>query len=457
VPDYHAKALNDALRRLEGSPFLAATIQRVADNATAIAAQLQQAVLAEVPQFSQSMNPDLLPESARHSAQHIGEILRLLHGGDLGNFDFVREHARRRAEQRFPLEATLHAYRSGHKVLSRWLRESPLTGAPPTKDSRRDIAAVADFAMEYTDAISTTFASTYSSHTLLLADVAGDQRAELLQILLNGHDEADPRVARILREAGFPHKRQAFCVALARSVDPVEMLNAARARRVADAIEQIMAESAVHRLIDVHANNVAMVFSDVRRESGWTAPRSSLAKRMSEALSFVGNAVLIGVSNDVPSTSHIPMAHREATAALELAHVTQRVVQFSEIPTQQLLLYFAGEDFRRVLPGWANEFYVADDHAHGALTATVRAYANADMNVLQAAQSLGVHPNTIYARFQRIFDISGLQARSFTALTELLIVSDCTRDGAAGLSESGNYSLPIGSSRPHHDEYFRHV
>ena len=116
-----------------------------------------------------------------------------------------------------------------------------------------------------------------------------------------------------------------------------------------------------------------------------------------------------------------------------------------------------GEDFRRVLPGWANEFYVADDHAHGALTATVRAYANADMNVLQAAQSLGVHPNTIYARFQRIFDISGLQARSFTALTELLIVSDCTRDGAAGLSESGNYSLPIGSSRPHHDEYFRHV
>src|ERR1039457_7700737 len=188
MSDYHANALNDALRRVASSPFLAAAGDRIANNVTAIAAQLQQAVLAEVPEFSKSRNPDLLPEFAHHGREHVDEIVRLLRGRGLGRFDFVHEHARRRAEQRFPLEATLHAYRSGHQVLSRWLRESPLTGAPPTKDSRRDIAAVADVAMEYTDAISTTFASTYSSHTLLLADVAGDQRAELLQILLNGHD-----------------------------------------------------------------------------------------------------------------------------------------------------------------------------------------------------------------------------------------------------------------------------
>lgn len=436
MADYHAKALTDVLRRLAGSPFLAATIRRVADNADTIALELQRAVLADVPQFSESKNPDLLPETARHSARHTAEILRLLRGGDVGTFDFVREHARRRAEQRFPLEATLHAYRSGHKVFSRWLREPPLAGSSRKKDSRRDLATIVDFTMEYTDAISTTFASAYSSHILLLANVAGDQRAELLQVLLDGHDEADTRVARILREAGFPNKRQTFCVALARSVNPAEMLNAARARRLADSIEQVLAASAVRRLIDVHANKVTMVFSDVRRESGWTAPRGSLAKRMSEALQFVGNAALIGVSSDVRSTSHIPIAHREAAAALEFANVTQRVVQFSAIPIARLLLHFAGDDLRRVLPGWANDFYAADNQARGALTATVRAYANSDMNVLQAAQQLSVHPNTIYARFQRIYDISGLQARSFAALSALLIVCDCRRDGAFGASES---------------------
>jgi PucR-like helix-turn-helix protein/diguanylate cyclase with GGDEF domain len=442
VADYHAKALTDALRRLAQSPSLASTVRRAAGNTAAVAAELQRAVLAEVPQYSESMNPDLLPESARHWVQHTGEILRLLRGGRLGNFDFVREHARRRAEQRFPLEATLHAYRSGHKVLSRWLRESHFGSARRARRSPHDSDAIADFAMEYSDAISTTFAGAYSSHTLLLADVAGDQRAELLQVLLDGRDEADPRVARILREAGFPKKHPVFCVALARSVDPAEMLNAARARRLADSIEQILAESSVRRLIDVHANKVTMVFSEVRRESGWTPPRGSLAKRIGEALDFVGNAALIGVSSDVASTSQVPIAYREALAALELAGLTQRVVRFADIPTQRLLLYFAGEEFRRVLPGWAGDFFAADERARGSLTQSLRAYADADMNVLKAAQALGLHPNTLYARFQRIFEISGLHARFFHQLNTLLIVAGCRRDDARSSSAAPAGAAP---------------
>src|ERR1700688_4503470 len=140
----YVNALSDALRRVSGSAVLAAAIDRFANNAAAIAAQLQQAVLAEVPEFSKSRNPDLLPELAGHGREHVDEILRLLRGGVLGRFDFVHEHARRRAEQRFPLEATLHAYRSGHKVLSRWLRESVSIAALPAEDAQRAIAAIVD-------------------------------------------------------------------------------------------------------------------------------------------------------------------------------------------------------------------------------------------------------------------------------------------------------------------------
>jgi hypothetical protein len=430
VPQYYEQALGDALRRAAGAPVLAAAAERMAGHAAAIAAQLQQAVLAEVPEFSKSRNPDLLPELAEHGAAHVAEIVRLLRGGAIGGFDFVHAHARRRAEQRFPLAATLHAYRSGHKVLSRWLRESALAAASPAADAQQAIGGIVDFAMEYTDAISTTFAGTYSSHSLMLADVAGDQRSQLLQILLDGHDEADLRAARILRDAGFLDERQSFCVVLARSVDPTEMLNASRARRLADSIEQIAAESGVRRIIDIHANKVTAVFAAVRRDSGWTAPRSSLATRICGALSFVGNAALIGVSNDIPSTAHIPTGYREAATALELAGVTHRVVQFSAIPLRRLLLHFATADFQRVLPAWADELYDADDHAGGALIATLRAYADADMNVLKAAQALAVHPNTVYARLQRIVDMSGLQARSYHALTDLLLICDCNRRGA---------------------------
>lgn len=441
VSDFHANALSDALRRISGSAIVAAASDRLAHHAAAIAAQLQQAVLAEVPEFSKSRNPDLLPELAGHGREHVDEIVRLLRGGVPGRFDFVHEHARRRAEQRFPLEATLHAYRSGHKVLSRWLRGSASNAASPAPDAQRAIAGIVDFAMEYTDAISTTFAGTYSSHSLLLADVAGDQRSQLLQILLDGHDEADMRAARILRDAGFLDERQSFCVALARSVDPTEMLNASRARRLADSIEQIVAELAVRRIIDIHSNKVTMVFAAVRRDSGWTAPRSSLARRIRDALSFVGNAALIGVSNDVPSTSHVPTGYREASTALELASVSRRVVQFADIPLQRLLLYFAAEDFRRVLPAWTHAFYEADAAADGALVATLRAYASVDMNVLKAAHDLGVHPNTVYARLQRIFDISGLQPRSYHSLTDLLIVCDCNQGPGVGV-EAPDFRIP---------------
>jgi len=436
VHDYHAYALDEALRRVGDTPVPAGAIDGLARSAAAVAVELRKAVLAEVAEFSRSRNPDLLPEMAQHGQDIVNEIVRLLRGGVPGRLDFVRTHARRRAEQHFPLEATLHAYRSGHKVLSRWLRESALSAAIPASDAQQVISAIADFAMEYADAISTTFATTYAAHSLLLAEVAGDQRSELLRILLDGHDEADLRAARILREAGFLNERQLFCVALAHSVDPTEMLNASRARRMADAIDVIVADMGIRRVIDVHNNKVTMVCSAVSRESGWTAPRSSLARQLRAELARVGNAALIGVSNDVPATAHIPMALREAEAALELATVSERVVQFAEIPLRKLLLHFAAPEFRRVLPAWTNEFRDADGRADGALVATLRAYADTDMNILKAAQNLGVHPNTIYARLQRILEFSGLRATSFNGLNDLLAVCDCMRRGPVEAPES---------------------
>jgi PucR C-terminal helix-turn-helix domain/GGDEF-like domain len=440
VSEYHANALDEARRRVASSPVSAMAIDGLVRNTPAVAAQLQRAVLAEVPEFSRSRNPDLLPEMAQHGRENVEETVRLLCGGSLGRFEFIRAHARRRAEQRFPMEATLHAYRSGHKVLSRWLRESALAIALPAADAQRAISAIADFAMEYADAISTTFATTYAAHSLLLAEVAGDQRSELLRILLDGYDEADLRAGRILREAGFINERPLFCVALAHSVDPAEMLDASRARRMVDSIELVVAELGVRRVIDLHNNKVTMVFSAVSRESGWTAPRTSLVKQLRAALTRVGNAALIGMSNDVPSTSHIPAAHKEAATALELATVSKRVLQFSEIPLRDLLLHFAAPDFRRVLPAWSKDLHDADNKASGALVATLRAYANVDMNILKAAHLLGVHPNTIYARLQRILEISGLRATSFNALNDLLAVSDCMRRGADLAPEPKNQS-----------------
>ena len=423
MSDYHTKALNEALRKLSRNPLLPVAVRHLADNSAAINAEQSEAILAAIPAFSESRNPDDVPDLARHTS----EMLHLLGGGPVDTFDFVREHARRRAEHRFSLEATLHAYRCSHKVFSRWVREAILASVSSPEEAQQLAAATLDFTDEYTDAITSIAAGAYLSQTRLLADVAGDQRAELLTILLDGYDESDGRVAKVLRDAGYLDKHQSFCVAMVQPVDPSEMINLDRARRLVDSIDKILQRSPSRRLIDLRHDKVAIVFSDTCRLSGWTAPHTALGRRVRSGLSMVGNAVLIGLSNDVPSTSQIPTAYREALLALELAEVTHRVVHISEVPARRLMLHLAGDELQRVLPAWTHEFFLADDKLGGSLVATLRAYANADMNVLKAAQRLSVHPNTIYSRLQKILSITGLQARSYHALTELLIVADCRR------------------------------
>ncbi len=424
-PGYHTSLLENALAQLGRDRVLDAAIGFLLEHRDAIETDLAERVVAQIPAFTATGNPDILPELARHGAEHMTEMLRLLRGGRVADFGFVLMHARRRAEQRFPLEAVLHAYRCGHKVFARWLRDAVLTTSPSPDTAQSATAAIADFAIEYTDAISTIAAAEYSAHARLLADDAQDQRGQLLDFLLEGYDEADGRIAKLLKEAGFLAGRQVFCVAVARSVDPAEMLNAARARRLHDTIEQLFGNSKVRLLSGLRQQKMTMVFSDMRRVSGWTAPRSSLAEQVSGTLVSVGNAALIGVSNDVPSTSHIPSAFNEAAIALELADVTERVLLLSKVPARRLLLHFAGDEIRRALPPWAGALFEADDRARGKLVETLRAYANADMNVLQAAQLIGVHANTVYLRLQRVRDATGLDAQSFANLTELLIVADC--------------------------------
>ena len=236
------------------------------------------------------------------------------------------------------------------------------------------------------------------------------ERTELLNTLLDGYDESDQRTARLLRRAGYLQQRMSYCVAVALAVNAEEMQSPARAQRMADAVAAALGPMPVRTLVGIRDSQVIAIVSATRRLSGWTAPQSALAERVYPALRKVGPAALIGLSNDVPSTSHIPRALREARIALELANVADRVIAVARVPFQRMLVASAGEDVRRALPAWLDEFLAVDRRSRGKLSDTLRAYADCDMNVLRTAKSLGIHPNTIYARMKRINDATGLNA-----------------------------------------------
>jgi hypothetical protein len=416
-------AFRRTLERLGEIGIIPGALAPLEQTLQKVSGMLRDAVLAEVPAFSSSGNPDVVPELAHHASEHIDEIRRLFAGGEAGGFDFVRAHAHRRAAQRFPLEAILHAYRCGHRILSRWIRDAALAAGCNSQENA--ISVVADFAIEYTDTVSSIVTAEYVDHTRALAETEGDRRSELFNILLNGYDESDGRVARLLKRAGYLEQRQAYCIVIVQPVNAVEMESPARAQRIADALSETMAATPVRMLVGLRNNAVVAVISARRRQSGWTAPQANLAERIHPMLMHLGPAVLIGLSADHPSTSFVPKALQEAVIALDFASVENRVVQFAHLPVRGLLVHRGTEYVKSTPPNWVAILVNSDATAGGALVQTLRAVADADMNVQKAARILGKHPNTVYTRIERIRELTGLDGQRYHDLTELLLGLDC--------------------------------
>jgi hypothetical protein len=299
--------------------------------------------------------------------------------------------------------------------------------APLARDREPVHAALVEFATQYTGAVSIAFAGAYSAHSSVFAEAEGDRRAELLGILVGGYDESDVRIVRLLKRAGYLEQRLRFCVALAQATDPLEMENTARAQRIADAVVECVAPLSVRVLVGVRSNLVTAVFSDIRRLSGWTAPQASLADRVKERLLGLGAAVLVGLSGEQASPSLIARGLHEAAVALDFASVGERVVPFYSLSIRRLLIHRGVEYVQSALPPWFVDLRDADAKFQGELVKTLRAFADADMNVQGAARGLHVHANTIYARLQRIEDLTGLSAQRYHDLTHLLLAADCGR------------------------------
>ena len=420
----HSSAPIATLRTAGVVPLVA---KRLEETAESIAGGLQDVIVDEVSAFTESGNPDVLPELRQHLALHVDELRRLLTGAPPGELSFVRNHAQRRAEQKFPLDAVLQSYRCAHKVLSHWIRDAAIETADDSAHIHRVVAAVNDFMIDYTDAISTLVTAEYVAQTRRLAEAEGDRRTELLNMLLRGYDESDSQAAQILRRAGYLEQRQSFCIAVARSVDPREMENSARAERMLDSVKEVLNKLPIRSLFGVRDNLVTVVMSGTRRLSGWTAPQSLLADRVYPQLRTIGPAALIGLSADAPSTSHIPRALSEAKLALDFADVANRVMPYARIPFRHMLVRLAANNIQSALPSWLDCFLLADHKSRGVLSDTLRTYADADMNVLRTAKALSLHPNTIYARMQKIDNITGKNGLSYNALTELLLATECAR------------------------------
>jgi sugar diacid utilization regulator len=201
----------------------------------------------------------------------------------------------------------------------------------------------------------------------------------------------------------------------------------ARAQRIIDALSDSIAATSIRMLAGQRDMVVTAVFSDRRRQSGWTMPHEDLADRLLPLLEVLGPAVLFGLSASHPSTAFVSKALHEAKIALDFCTIVRRVVRFADLPIRDLLVH-RGQDYLQSAPKpWVQALVAANADAEGSLVATLRAMADADMNVQLAGRRLGKHANTVYARLERIKALTGLDGQHYRDLTELLLAADCWR------------------------------
>ncbi len=389
-----------------------------------LAARLNEAVLRLVPAFSASANPDIVPGLASHTAAIAEAFVAMFEEAKAPDFAFAHRQARQWADQRFPLEAILQSYRQAEDILHDAALHATIKGRG---NDAAAVTLIQDIVREFTGSFSAATTSEYVAHTRHLAETESDLRTELLSLMLSGFDESDQRVAKVLRQAGYLEQRLSYCVVVVQSAIPAEMEGEARAQRLISAVSDVLADAPIRKLAGLRDNLAVFILSDRRRQSGWTAATTPLADRLHDMLLLLGPAVRVGLSTDHPSSSFIRRAWDEARTALSFTSVDRRVVSFGRLSVRNLLLHFGAPGMTAAPPPWHLALAEADTKSSGILVKTLLAVADANMNVQEAARALNKHPNTLYARLERIHSISGLDARRFHDLNELLLAADCWR------------------------------
>jgi sugar diacid utilization regulator len=134
-----------------------------------------------------------------------------------------------------------------------------------------------------------------------------------------------------------------------------------------------------------------------------------------------GLTLAIGVSTAFETTAGLPEAYREACGAVERLSPAGGVLALPDLSAFDYLTLRGDSTALRLLAPAVRRFIEEDLACGGALTATLLAYAAANLNVKAAAERLYVHVNTAHHRLARIEEKTGSDLRDLADVQELLL------------------------------------
>ena len=392
-------------------------IERIATMLAARRAELATESLREIraaiPAYSAIDDPVILADVTEHVAENHDALRSSLVRGEpvtAQELAFIGPHAALRARRGVPLADFLQAFRIGHRVI--W--DAIVEFAAEDEQAAAAALDAARLVMEFIDLASTHAAQAYlEAQQLLLAE--GDRvRRDLLEDLLAGREPAPGPRLTAARAAGLEARGRCVLIAAV----PVSPADDELALRSAASALARAAGGVLRPLTVVRQDEIVIV----RALDGDDARRlTEPIERAQRDLAATGVRLAIGISTPLETTAGLPDGYREACAALESLPPGGGLMALPDLSAFDYLTLRSDGTVLRLLAPAVRRFVEEDTAGGGALTATLLAYASANLNVKVAAQRLYIHVNTAHHRLARIENKTGCDLRDLGDVQELLI------------------------------------
>ncbi|MEU7853313.1 helix-turn-helix domain-containing protein [Nonomuraea sp. NPDC049141] len=406
-------------------------LSELLDHLAELADTAVQTMRAEIPAYAaqdENFLADVRDQVVRHYRSTLAVMLedRTV---TLDDIAFARRAAMRRARAGLALTDYINAFRVGQQVF--W--GSVLERAGHSAAGHEAALSLAAPIMRFCDFASTHAANAYMEFQHYAAADAVRESRDLLETLLAGGAPTRSRQLAAAQAYGLgPDTRAPLLVVVAVLLGPRALGAVTGGNPVTRGPDRgVDARHVTCAAISRAGANGTRTLSVVRQSEIVAIPAlgpggdpGELCDRLQavrENLMHEGIVLAMGISTVAAGTAGIPRAYDEARAVLEFLPEDGGVAALPRLSPFQYLAMRADDTARHLVDPRITALLSEDRARGGVLTATIRAFAAADLNLRASAERLQIHPNTAQYRLRRIQERTGRSLRRISDLLDLLV------------------------------------
>ena len=386
--------------------------EALAGRHTEIGQAIAARIVEEIPGYRDAA-PELIDDLRTGATATVQVLARTLAEGSTvrrEDLAFLREVAARRVHQGVSLDEFVHAYRVA--LLAYW--DACADEAARVRISRAAGFALASSAIEAIDVITTQAAEAYLREETRLRTQTGRAARDLVERLVNGQP-IDPGRRHPAAPGLDP---TAAVLTIVGRVERTTLALADALQLARDVLEESMSLGTITPLSTIRHGELVLICPA-------TSPRAKLASLNAARRRTIEEHHIdarYGISAPSRGFVGVQQAYREAALSVSYTSATRPVVSLDDLSSLECAVIGATATTKAVIASKGNGLRALSDDDLAAAVATIRAFANADLNVAKAAEHLHVHPNTVRYRLQQIATRTGHDPRTFTGLVDLVCI-----------------------------------